>query len=747
MFVAGTVSLNNLTGGISMIVFDQENRIFTLHTLNTTYQMKADRYHMLLHTYYGSRIDDCDLSSLIRCEGRSFSPNPDEAGSNRDYSLDVMPQEYSTCGVGDFRLPSIELELPNGSHTADLRYEGFRLEKGKYTLEGLPGFYCAGDEAETLVILLKDFAAQVTVELYYGVFEAVDLITRAVRVVNQGREKVRICRCESLCLDFLRSDLDMITFNGHHLMERCLDRGPLRPGIQSVGSVRGTSSHQHNPFVMLCDRDADEDMGLCYGVMLLYSGNFEAAVECSQYENSRLVMGIHPYHFCWTLNSGEAFTAPEAAMVCSTGGFGQMSRQYHRAIRAHLIRDPYNGRRKPVLVNNWEATYFDFTADSLVGIAREAAALGIELFVMDDGWFGSRNDDNSGLGDWQVNQKKLPGGLKALVPRIKALGMKFGIWMEPEMVNEDSDLYRAHPDWVLHVPGRAPSRGRGQLVLDFSREDVRDCIYGQMKEVLASAEISYIKWDMNRSLTDVWSAGLPARQQGEVYHRYVLGVYDLLERLHHDYPHILIEGCCGGGGRFDGGMLYYTPQIWCSDDSDAIDRLRIQYGTSFCYPVCTMGAHVSAVPNEQNGRVTPLKTRGIVAMSGAFGYEMDLGKCTAEEKREIGSQVESFKTHYELLHHGDYYRLGSPFQDNAYTAWEQVSPDRREAIVNVMLGCTHAAPPFRTLRLKGLHPAYQYQIDGSDALYSGETLMKAGYPLPQMQGDYPAFQFCLKAVG
>lgn len=729
-----------------MIVLDQENRIFTLHTLNTTYQMKADQYNVLLHTYYGPRIDNCDLSGLISCKDRSFSPNPSEAGENRSYSLDVMPQEYSGCGVGDYRLPSIELELPDGSHTASLRYAGFCLKKGKYMPKGLPAFYSVKDDVETLVIRLKDAAAEVMVELYYSVFEDFDLITRSVRVVNQGNDSVRLCRCASLCLDFIQADMDMITFNSRHLMERCPERGPLRSGIQSVGSMRGISSHQHNPFVILCNHDTDEDTGICYGVMLLYSGNFEASVECSQYENSRLVMGIHPYHFCWTLKPGGMFTAPETAMVCSPNGFGEMSRQYHRAIQKHLLRGPYRGQRKPVLVNNWEATYFDFTADRLVEIAREAAALGIELFVMDDGWFGSRNDDNSGLGDWQVNLEKLPGGLEALVSRIKDMGMSFGIWIEPEMVNENSNLYCAHPDWVLHVPGRAPSRGRGQLVLDFSRKDVRDYIYDQIKAILSSADISYIKWDMNRCLTDVWSSGLPAWRQGEIYHRYVLGVYDLLERLHCDYPHILIEGCCGGGGRFDGGMLYYTPQIWCSDDTDAIDRLHIQYGTSFGYPVCTMGAHVSVAPNEQNGRVTPLETRGITAMSGAFGYEMDLRKCTAEEKMKIRCQVESYKSYYNLIHYGDYYRLSNPFQNSSYTAWEQVSPDKREALVNVVFGCTHAASPFRTLRLKGLNPAFQYQINESGPLYSGEALMKAGYLLPQMQGDYSAFQIYLKAI-
>ena len=729
-----------------MIAYDKQAQLFTLHTCNTTYQMKVDQYRVLLHTYYGPHIQDQDLSTLIQRTDRSFSPNPNEAGADRTYSLDVMPQEYSTCGVGDFRLPSIELELPNGSHTCDLRYCGFQVQKGKYALDGLPAFFDGQEEAETLMIHLEDAAAHIVVTLYFGVFENRDLITRAVRLKNVGEETVSLCQCASLCLDFPRSDLDFITFNGHHLMERCLDRAPVRFGVQSVGSTRGTSSHQHNPFVILCDHNTDEDVGLCYGAMLLYSGNFEAAVECSQYESTRLVMGINPYHFRWVLPPNEEFTAPEAALVCSPSGFGEMSRQFHRAIREHLIRDPYKGKRHPVLINNWEATYFDFTADKLVEIAKEASSLGIELFVMDDGWFGKRNDDNSGLGDWFVNEAKLPGGLEAMVPRISALNMSFGIWIEPEMVNEDSDLYRTHPDWVLRVPGRAPARGRGQLVLDFSRKDVRTHIYGQLKKVLSSADISYIKWDMNRSLTDVWSASLPAGQQGEIYHRYVLGVYDMLECLRRDFPHILIEGCCGGGGRFDGGMLYYTPQIWCSDDSDAIDRLRIQYGTSFCYPVCTMGAHVSAVPNEQNGRVTPLETRGVTAMSGAFGYEMDLGKCTQEEKEVIRRQVETYKARYELLHGGDYYRLTSPFQDNAYTAWEQVSPDRREVLVSVVLGCTHAAPPFRTLRLKGLDPKLNYQVEGTGPLHSGEALMKAGWPLPQVQGDYPSFQFYFSAV-
>ncbi|NCE65763.1 alpha-galactosidase [Pseudoflavonifractor sp. 524-17] len=724
-----------------MIICDETNLLFTLHTKNTTYQMKADSYRVLLHTYYGPRISGGDLSYLIQYTDRGFSPNPGEAGHCRTYSLDTLPQEYSSCGVGDFRLPSLETELADGSHITDLRFIGFARQDGKYALDGLPAFF-GGGEWETLILFLEDTAAHLRVELYYGVLEAQDLITRAVRIVNQGNRPIRLYQAASVCLDFQRGDLDLITFDGRHVMERCPHRAPLRPGVQGVGSIRGTSSHQHNPFVVLCEPGTGEDSGLCWGAMLLYSGNFQAQAERSQFEGCRLVMGINPHHFCYTLAPNEGFTAPEAALICSPNGFSQMSRQYHRAIRKHLLRDPLAGQRKPVLINNWEATYFDFDADRLVQIAQAAAPLGIGLFVMDDGWFGSRDSDHSGLGDWSVNQKKLPGGLEALVPRIKALGMSFGLWIEPEMVNEDSQLYREHPDWVLGIPGRAQTRGRSQLVLDFSRAEVRDHIYSALRAVLSSADITYIKWDMNRSLSDVWSAALPTERQGEVYHRYVLGVYDLLNRFHRDFPNLLMEGCSGGGGRFDAGMLYYTPQIWCSDNTDAIDRLHIQYGTSFCYPPCTMGAHVSSVPNEQNGRVTPLETRGVVAMSGAFGYEMDLGKTTQAEREIIQKQVADYHAYYQLIQDGDYYRLSNPFQD-PFTAWAHVSQDQRQALVSVVTGSVCAAPSFVTLRLKGLDPSLRYQVNGVS--YPGDVLMQAGYPLPMPWGDYQSVQLYLSA--
>ena len=729
-----------------MIIHDTKNLLFTLHTRHTTYQMKAGPYGVLLHTYYGARLEDADLSYLIQSTDRSFSPNPAEAGHCRAYSLDTLPQEYSTSGVGDFRLPSLELELDDGSQIADLRYRGYEVRRGKYALEGLPAFYGTAGDADTLVLFLEDAVSQVEVQLYYGVFEAYDLITRAVRVVNHGSRPVRLRRAASLCLDLPRADWDFITFDGRHAMERGFHRAPLRPGVQSVGSLRGASSHQHNPFVMLCEPDAGETHGLCYGAMLLYSGNFEAAAERSQFAESRLVLGIHPHHFCFPLAPGEAFTTPEAALVCSPGGFTALSRQFHRAIRTHLRRDLYGQRRKPVLINSWEAAYFDFSAETLVQLAQEAAPLGIELFVLDDGWFGHRDSDLRGLGDWFVNREKLSGGLEALASKINALGMDFGLWIEPEMVNEDSQLFRTHPDWVLGAPGRPHSRGRSQLVLDFSRAEVRNHIYEALRSILSSANISYLKWDMNRSLTEVWSAALPPERQGEVYHRYVLGVYEFLERLHRDYPQILIEGCSGGGGRFDGGMLYYTPQIWCSDNTDAMDRLQIQHGTSFCYPACAVGAHVSAVPNAQNGRVTPLETRCTVAMSGTFGFELDLRNATAEEKAVIAGQTAFFKAHYDLIQTGDYFRLTEPGRETRFTAWAYVSEDRREALVSIVTGAAQAAPPFQILRLRGLDPSLRYKVNGSEVLYAGDALMQAGYPLPMLLGDYQSLQLYLEAA-
>ena len=727
-----------------MIIQDYNNRVFTLQTRNTTYQLKADQNGLLLHTYYGPKLAGGDLSRLIRFADRGFSPNPDEVGNDRTYSLDTLPQEYSGSGAGDFRLPSLELELPDGSRVADLRFAEARVSKGKYALEGLPAFFASEDEADTLTVTLEDACAHVKVELLYGVFEDCDLITRAVRVVNCGTEPVRLCRAASLCLDFPSGPMDFITFDGGHVKERSPSRTPLRPGVQSVGSIRGISSHQHNPFVILCEPNADEDHGTCYGAALVYSGNFEAAVERAQFEDVRLTMGIHPFHFCWTLEPGEVFTTPEAAMICSPNGLGQMSRQFHRALRSHLIRDPWKGKRKPVQVNSWEAFYFDYDHQRLLQFAQTAAQLGVELFVLDDGWFGRRNDDSSSLGDWWANEKKLPGGLGALSREINELGMEFGLWIEPEMVSEDSQLYQEHPDWALNPPGRSHTRGRYQLVLDYTRLEIRDYIARALEKLLADANISYLKWDMNRALAQVWSAALPAQRQGEVYHRYVLGVYDLLERVRRLSPNTLIEGCSGGGGRFDMGMLYYTPQIWCSDNTDAIDRLRIQYGTSFAYPPITMGSHVSAVPNEQTGRSVPLETRGTVALSGTFGYEMDLGELTEAEKGLVKEQIAAYKESFALIQQGDYYRLSPPSPDGAPTAWLHLSSDRRSGILCLVAGQAHAAQPFRRIKLQGLDPNLLYHISGENDPWPGDVLMQAGYPIP-MLGEYQSLRLWLKA--
>ena len=727
-----------------MIIQDDKKRLFTLQTRNTTYQLKADQNGVLLHTYYGPKVQGGDLSRLIRFADRGFSPNPNEVGNDRTYSLDTLPQEYSGSGAGDFRLSSLELELPDGSYVADLRYVDAKLQSGKYKLEGLPAFFGSDEEADTLIITMEDAAAHVQVELLYGVFEAYDLITRAVRIVNCGDKPVRLRRAASLCLDFPSADLDFITFDGGHVKERSLHRAHLRHGVQSVGSIRGISSHQHNPFVMLCEPGADEEHGTCYGAALLYSGNFEASVERCQFEDARLTLGIHPYHFCWTLEPGQAFTAPEAALLCSPNGFGQMSRQFHRAIRAHLLRDVWQNRRKPVLVNSWEAFYFDYDHERLLRFAKESAALGVELFVLDDGWFGHRDDDSSSLGDWWVNEKKLPGGLGALTAEINQLGMEFGLWVEPEMVSEDSCLYREHPDWVLNPGDRPCTRGRYQLVLDYTREEVRDYIFQALQKLLDNANVSYLKWDMNRALTQVWSAALPAERQGEVYHRFVLGVYDLLERVRQANPNTLIEGCSGGGGRFDMGMLYYTPQIWCSDNTDAIDRLSIQYGTSFAYPPSTMGAHVSVVPNEQTGRSVPMETRATVAMSGTFGYELDLGALPEQEKDMVVQQIQAYKESYDLIQTGDYYRLSAPTPDGAPTALLHVSPDRRTALLCVVAGQTHAGPPFRQVKLRGLDPTLQYRLTGDDTPWPGDVLMQAGYPLPMLE-EYHCLRLWLKA--
>ena len=722
------------------IILDEKKQLFTLCTQNSMYQMKADDYGVLLHTYYGKRTEITDYSYLIQRRDHGFSGSPYELENDRTYSLDVLPQEYSCFGSGDYRESALDIRYQNGARALELRFCGYEIREGKYEIPGLPAVYAMEENrADTLVLLMKDDVEKVIVRLYYGVLEDLDVITRAVCVENQGENPVHLERVMSLCLDQPYGSWDWMTFYGRHEMERQLSRTPVHHGIQSAGSLRGTSSHQYNPFVILADHEAGETKGDCYGFSLLYSGNFLAEAEKDQFNQTRVLMGIHPGNFSWKLEPGESFWTPEVMMAFSDGGFEKLSHIYHRAVRNNLCRGKFKKARRPVLINNWEGTYFDFTGEKLLSMAEKAADLGAEMFVMDDGWFGKRNNDVSGLGDWSVNEEKLGCTLAELAERIRGLGLKFGIWYEPECVSGDSDLYRAHPDWAFAVPGRKPNRSRYQLVLDFSREDVRNCIFDQMCAVLDAVKPDYLKWDFNRSISDVYSAQLPADRQGEAAHRYVLGLYEFLERLGERYPDMLIEGCSGGGGRFDAGMLYYTPQIWCSDDTDAIERLEIQYGTSFGYPVSAMGAHVSACPNHQTGRKTPIDTRATVAMAGTFGYELDPAKLSDKEKAEIREQIRRFKEYYWMIQDGSYYRLTDFYGDRHYAAWEFVSEDRNEALVSVVASKVRANDPPARIRLRGLAEDAVYILDGKE--YPGGALLYGGFPLPEAKTEYESWNF------
>lgn len=717
------------------------NQIFSLHTKHSTYQMKVDR-DFLIHTYYGPYVGDSDMSYLARCIDRGFSGNPDGI-TDKGYSLDTQLLEYPSYGTGDFRNDCLRVAYADGSQVTDLKYVSHEIKEGKYGLEGLPAMYQGEENVQTLEVVLQDVYKKLEVILYYGVFENLDVITRACKIVNKGEDKVNLLRAYSMCLDFNNKDMDFVHFYGRHAMERIMERTPLHHGIQSVGSRRGFSSHQHNPFVVLCAHDAGEDHGNCYGASFVYSGNFAAEAEVTQADCTRMTMGIHDAQFNFELQPQESFTAPEVMLSFSSEGLGKLSQNYHKAIRYHICRGKYKTARRPILINNWEATYFNFNTEKLLDIAREAKKLGVEMLVMDDGWFGKREDDVSGLGDWFVNEKKLGGKLKELVDGVNEIGLKFGIWFEPEMISEDSDLYRAHPDWALQIPGRAPTRGRQQLVLDFSREDVRTCIFDQMCAILESSNIEYVKWDANRHLTDVWSALLPAERQGEVFHRFILGLYDFLEKITQRFPNVLFEGCSGGGGRFDAGMMYYHPQIWCSDDTDAVERLEIQYGTSFAYPVSTMGAHVSVCPNHQTGRSVSMKTRGVVAMAGTFGYELDITKLSEEDKQTVKEQIEAFKKYYDLIQNGDYYRLTDDGRKSPFVAWEFVSADKKEALLNVVVLRTKANPILHTVYARGLEADMMYQVEGSQQKFSGAALMNGGYPIPVMGDDYQAVQIHL----
>ena len=719
-----------------MIRYLEEKKLFQLDTTNTTYVIGLTQEGYVGHVYYGDRLFGEAVSTLLRTEEPPFTPSKNLR--EKSAFLDFFPMEYPTGGIGDYRESCLDVRNEAGSKASEILYFSHVITNGKPRLEGLPASFGNDDEVQTLVITCKDLVLGLSVELMYSVFEKEDVIVRSTHVTNEGSQTLRLEKVYSACLDMDNENFELLNLHGSWARERHIQRRELAYGKQLMSSLKGESSHQDHPFLALVSPSTTQEMGEVYAMNFVYSGNFQAQAEVSQFDSIRMSMGIHPENFCWKLEQGESFQAPEVVMVYSSQGLDGMTTAFHHLYKRHLIRGEYKDKKRPILINNWEATYFNFTTEKLLSIAKEASGLGIEMLVMDDGWFGARSSDNCALGDWQVNEEKLSGGLKYLVDEVNKLGMKFGIWFEPEMISPDSDLYRAHPDWAIAIPGRVATESRQQYVLDLSRQEVVDYVYECVAKILRSANIEYVKWDMNRQLTDLGSIDLPADRQGELYHRYVLAVYALQERLTKEFPHLLLENCSGGGARFDPGMLYFGPQIWCSDDTDAIERLEIQEGTSLIYPLSTMGAHVSDCPNHTVGRVTPFETRGIVALAGTFGYELDVTKIAQEERDMIPGQVAMYHKYNDLVREGEYYRIASYSQNHKYDCWEVVSQDQKEALVTFVQVLNRANFKSRNIKLKGLKKDVVYKLEGEDICYSGEALMYAGIQIPNPWGDFQA---------
>ena len=726
------------------ISYLQEERVFRLDTPGSTYLIAlVDEEGFLGHVYYGRRVPDAGMRSLLR---QDPDQPPFRLRGDQTTFLDELPTEYSGSGLGDFRESCLRVETGEGFRACGLTYRSHQIYAGKPTLPGLPATRGGEGDCSTLELVCGDAALDLEVHLYYTAYEKLDAICRSARIVNRGSRPVKLDAALSACLDMDDRDFDLITLHGSWAYERMIQRRKLGWGRQGVSSQRGISSHAGQPFLALAEHSATQEHGQVYAMNLVYSGNFLAQVEMSQQAYLRAVIGIHPEGFGWKLGPEESFQTPEAVLVYSSTGLEGMTHTFHDLYRTHLIRETWAGRPRPSLVNNWEATYFDFDTEKLLDIAPTAAGRGIEMLVLDDGWFGCRDTDDNSLGDWFVNEKKLPGGLKYLADQINALGMKFGLWVEPEMVSPNSELYRAHPDYAIQIPGRKPMEARHQLVLDVSRPEVRECVYAQLKAVLSSANIEYVKWDMNRTLTDVAGFCLEADRQAELLHRYVLGVYELQERLLADFPHLLLENCASGGGRFDPGMLYYSPQIWTSDNTDAIDRLRIQEGTALIYPLSSMGAHVAACPSHTNGRVTPFATRGLVSLPGCFGYELDLTKLTEEELAMIPGQLEDYRKYGPVFHDGDYYRLASYGENGEYDALMAVSKDKRTAVLDYVHVMSRQRRRDVLLPLRGLDAEKRYRSSETGEIRSGAGWMYGGLLLPNMKGDFLGKLIVLEAV-
>ena len=733
-----------------MIKFDQKNKTFRIDTPSSTYCITVAQKGYLSHSYYGPKIGDDDVSYLTR--QFEYFMSQGDVFREKHTLLDFLPQEMPTDGMGDFRESALAISNDKGNNGVELMYKDFKILDEAQTLPGLPSVF--GNKAQTLEIICQDEILQTQVHLFYTVFEGLDAIIRSTRIVNNGTNPIFIKKALSASFDIDSDNYDVMTLHGSWARERHIERHPVHMGKQGVLSMRGETSHQEHPFIALVDHNTDENAGKVYAMNFIYSGNFVADVQKNQFDSIRMVMGINPENFCWKLNAGQIFDTPQAVLVFSDKGLNGMSHTFHDLYRDHLIRSPYKNKMRPILINNWEATYFNFDTEKLLDIAREASKDGIEMLVMDDGWFGCRNSDNCSLGDWFVNEEKIKGGLKYLVEEVNKLGMKFGIWFEPEMISPDSDLYRSHPDWAIQIPGRTPGMSRQQLVLDITRKEVEDYAYECVAKILRSANIEYVKWDMNRQLSDIGSLSLPADQIGEFYHRYVLALYRMQNKLVTEFPNLLLENCSGGGARFDPGMFYFSPQIWCSDDTDAIERLSIQEGTALIYPLSTMGAHVSVCPNHAVGRVTPFKTRGYVALSGTFGYELDITKLPQEERALIPHQVELYKKYSDLVRTGDYWRIASYSQNHEYDCWMSLSKDKKRALVTFVQVFNHPNYKTRFIKIQGLDENKKYKISFPDENQNdfpviemtGLTIKNAGIPVKRDWGDFNAKLIYIEAL-
>lgn len=720
------------------IIYDEKQRIFYLSSKGMSYIIGFQGKN-LVHGYWGKRLDKItSIESCVPYTRRGWMIyDPDDRVSSEALSM-----EYSTYGNTDLREPAFHAQYSDGSTITELLYKSHSIYKGKKKLQGLPAVFASCDEAETLEIVLSDSKTGLEIVLSYTVFNDKDVITRSVKAQNKGTETINIQRIFSASVDFIGRDFDIISLHGAWARERHVQRTSTPYGTTLIDSKRGASGHSLNPFVALAEKSTTENSGEVYAMNFVYSGNFECGAQRDTYNSTRMFMGINHFDFNWRLESEECFTAPEVVMVYSDAGIGGMSRTYHDLYRNNLCGSQWSKKERPVLINNWEATYFDFDEQKIIDIAKKAKEIGVELMVLDDGWFGKRNDDTTSLGDWFVNSEKLPGGIDGLSEKIEELGMKFGLWFEPEMVSPISELNKKHPDWCLQVQGRKKSLGRNQMILDYSNAQVCNYIIDVISNILDTSKISYIKWDMNRNMSEIGSLHLPESRQRETAHRYILGLYYVMETLTNKYPHVLFEGCAGGGGRFDPGILYYMPQIWTSDDSDAVERLYIQYGTSYVYPAVTMGAHVSAVPNHQVGRNTSMKMRADVALMGQFGFELDLNKLSTEELDAAKSAITKYKQLRHTIHNGEMYRLSSPFESN-YAIWQFISPDENE----IVIGCYNIlAKPNSVcayIKAKNLFADSIYVDEENGISLTGGELMNIGIPVWD-DGDFNSRVFVFR---